>query len=89
MQEPFKTSKTESFKVKMKIYKNVCEGACFPIFETKLWFEMKSTKLYSKLLLVKHSPFENMRSGFLKGVKTHFGKLALKQCIYRHEKNMS
>ena len=65
---------------------------------------MKSTKLYSKLLLVKSSEstfvftcilpdyvfheslkefwqnrhFENMRAGFLKVVKTHFGKLALK-----------
>jgi hypothetical protein len=62
---------------------------------------MKSTKLYSKILLVKSSEnnfiflpdyvsheslkefwknrhFENMRAGFLKGVKIHFGKLALK-----------
>jgi len=65
---------------------------------------MKSTKLYSKMFLVKssennfiftcilpdyvshesleefwkNSHLENMRAGFLKGVKTHFGKLALK-----------
>ena len=26
----------------------------------------------------KNSHFENMRAGFLKGIKTHFGKLALK-----------
>ena len=26
----------------------------------------------------KNSHFENMRAGFLKGVKIHFGKLALK-----------
>ena len=30
----FKTSKTESFKLEMKIYKNVSVGACFTIFET-------------------------------------------------------
>ena len=35
----------------------------------------------------KNSHFENMRAGFLKGVKTHFGKLVLKLCIFRHEKN--
>ena len=27
---------------------------------------------------LKSSHFENMRAGFLKGVKTHFGKLVLK-----------
>ena len=78
----------------------------------KLCFETKSTKLYSKMLLVKSS--ENkfvflpafylimcfMKAPknfgkrailkiweliFLGGVKTHF-KLALKWCIFRHEK---
>ena len=65
---------------------------------------MKSTKLYSQMLLVKSSNnifisspaiylimclmnpqrilkkyhFDNMRAGFLKGVKIQFGKLALK-----------
>ena len=35
-----------------------------------------------------NSHFENMRAGFLKVVKTHFGKLALKWCIFRHDKNI-
>ena len=35
-----------------------------------------------------NSYFENMRAGFLKSVKIHFGKLALKWCIFRHDKNI-
>ena len=36
----------------------------------------------------KNSPFENMRAGFLKSFKIHLGKLALKWCIFSHEKNI-
>jgi len=36
----------------------------------------------------KNSHFENMLAGFPKGVKIHFGKVAKKWCIFRHEKNM-
>ena len=35
----------------------------------------------------KNSHYWNMRDGFLRGVKKHFGKIALKWCIFRHEKN--
>ena len=78
----------------------------------KLCFETKSTKLYSKILLVKSSEnnfvflpvfylimwLRKASKNFgkmtimkildlisLGGVKTHFGKLALKWCICRHE----
>ena len=34
----------------------------------------------------KNSCFENMAAGFLRAVKIHFGKIALKWCILRHEK---
>ena len=83
--------------------------------KSKLWFEMKSTKLYSKMLLVKSSennfiflpafylimclmnaPKNFEKIAILKtqeldsfwGVKTHFGKLALKWCSFRHEIKM-
>ena len=36
----------------------------------------------------KNSHFGIMRAGFIKNVKNHFGKLALKWCIFRHEKNI-
>ena len=32
----------------------------------------------------KNSHFENVRADFLRRCKTHFGKLALKWCIFRH-----
>ena len=35
----------------------------------------------------KNSHYWNMRADFLKGVKKHFGKIALKWDIFRHEKN--
>ena len=35
----------------------------------------------------KNSHYWNMRAGFLRGVKKHFGKIALKWCIFRHEKS--
>ena len=34
----------------------------------------------------KNSYFENMRAGFLRVVKIHFGGIALKWCILMHEK---
>ena len=85
--------------------------SCFFIaMSTNLWFEMKSTKLCSKMLLVNSSENNSIflpafylimclmkasknfeKIAILKtqdlvsflGSKTHFGKLALKWCIFR------
>ena len=51
-----------------------------PVFYLIMWV-MKASKNFGKTTILKI--WELISSG---GLKTHFGKLALKWCIFRHEK---